>query len=405
MRVQTVGASDGETAPVLRDEETPGPALALALIADAVHRGATDIHIDPCQSYDLIRFRIDGALANAVSMPPAAGHRVINQFRVLCGVDPTDLEVQDGSWAGEVEDREMHLRATFVPTVFGEKMAARIVDRSLSNLHLYDLGLSDASIEIIDRHIHSLSGLIVVTGPTGAGKSVTLLSILNEIDLETHSVVTLEDPVEYQNPVFTQIAVSETSGINFENGIGTLLRLDPDYLLIGETRDAQTARAVLRAANSGRAVLTSCHAEDVEGAIESLRSWSLDNREIASALRLVIAQRLVRTLCPDCASDEKPSETDQRWAQACRVELPNRVPRAVGCDSCYGLGYRGRTGLFQVWELSESEIDQIGSGIQGRALRASRREAGIPSMAQIAVERVKEGLTTVAELRRASLPC
>ncbi|MEX0825082.1 MAG: ATPase, T2SS/T4P/T4SS family, partial [Pirellulaceae bacterium] len=405
MHILTEGASDGTAAAGLAKEETAGPALALALMSDAVQRGATDVHIDPCDEYDLVRFRIDGTLANAVSMPPAAGRRLINQFRVLCKVDPTDLEVQDGNWAGDLAGREMHIRATFVPTVYGEKMAARILDRSLSHMHLNEIGLSDDAIEIIDRHIHSLSGLIMATGPTGSGKTVTLFSMLNEIDLETHSVVTLEDPVEYQNPVFTQIAVSESTGINFENGIGTLLRLDPDYLLIGETRDPRTAKAMVRAAGSGRAVLTTAHAEDAEGVVDSLRSWSLENREIASALRLVIGQRLVRTLCPHCSIRGKPSDSDQRWARSCGVKLPARVPQAMGCDECYGLGYRGRTGLFQVWELSESEIDQIGSGVPARTIRASRHKAGIPTMAQIAMEKVQQEGTTVAELRRASLPC
>ncbi len=396
--------SEGGDAPEPAEGEEAGPLLARALLADACDHRATDIHIDPCENYALVRFRIDGALANTVAMPLNASRRLINQFRILCQVDPTELCVQDGSWSGTLHEREIHVRATFVPTVSGEKLAARVLDQSLSHLHLNELGLSAEAITTIDRHIHSPAGLVLVAGPTGTGKSVTLFSLLNEIDQETHSVVTLEDPVEYRNPTFTQVEVSESLGINFCNGIGTLLRLDPDYLLIGETRDPATAKAVLRAANSGRAVLTSIHAEDAEGAIGSLRNWSLDDREIASALRLVIAQRLVRQLCPLCAASGPPEEVDQRWAQSRQIELPAEVPVAGGCEECFGLGFRGRTGLFEVWELNEDQLEAIGSGAHVRELRSLRRRTGTPTMAQTAMEKVRAGVTTVGELRRAALP-
>ena len=314
-----------------------------ALLADAVNAGASDIHIDPRQTGVMLRIRIDGVLEDIHQIGTEAGQRLIRYFkansdmRTSARSEPDDAHFEFESDLGTVD-----VRVASAPCLNGEKMTLRLLPRSRIQLGLGELGLAEDDLERIHGWLDEVTGMFLVSGPTGSGKTSTLHAILRELLNTGSCLITIEDPAEYRVEGANQIEVDEESGLTFANGLRTALRLDPDQILLGEIRDEESARTALRAAGTGHTILSSIHGSSAAGVTTALRSFGLTDHEIAPALAFVISQRLVRKLCPDCKSETTPDAKDLRWLQRFGVQAPDSTWSATGCDHCRGSGYVGQ---------------------------------------------------------------
>lgn len=381
------------------EPESNAAELVDALLADAVRENVSDIHLDPQTDDVHLRFRIDGAIMDVASLDPDSGARVLNQLKTLTSVDPISLFAPEESrFTYRVGDKQINLRAVFAPSVTGEKMTLRLLDPRQLPHRMNELGLADAMRDDIEQWLNNVSGMFLVAGPTGAGKTTTLYALLNELRLHDRSIVTLEEPVEYQVDGITQLQVDYEHDLTFENGLKSMLRLDPDFLLLGEVRDAQSARAAAAAASSGHVLLTTLHSHDPVSAVTTLRNWGLAGHEITAALQVVVSQRLVRRVCQACRKEEEPTPRERRWLEAVGEQVPDRIWHAVGCDECRGIGFQGRIGVFEVWRLREEELDAIVADTPERALRELLQGRGHKSLLADGLEKARVGTTTVSEL-------
>lgn len=379
--------------------ESGVPSLALAVLADAIECRATDIHVDPDSRSYRLRFRIDGVLHTVATGEPDEGQRLINQFRVMSRVDPTETPIAEGRWTSEVKDRPIDVRTTFISTIAGDKMAARVLNHQDNEFQLSDLGLSQSQYQQVMDWLATHVGMTVVAGPTGSGKTALLYALVRQLNSPQANVMTLEDPVEVRIPHVTQIEVDEEKGLDFAAGVKSILRLDPDFVAIGETRDQATAEAAVTAANSGCGLLTSMHGDEPASVVTNLRYWELADAEIAAALRLVISGRLVRKLCDECSTHGNLSETDRRWLESHRREASQESPQPVGCKRCDQSGYVGRVGIYSVWYVNSEQTRKIRDGVDAAELSDPSQ-----SLIEVGLQKVRDGVTTIAELRRAGLP-
>lgn len=377
---------------------------AHALLEDALRARATDIHLDPHQEYLRLRLRIDGRVIEALRLEAGTGARLINQFKVLAGLNPVpSLAAAEGSFSwppGEEGDEETFLRVTAVSCVAGEKMAIRFLAPPETFRDTLSLGIGEQGARGMRRWMDATGGMLLVAGPTGSGKTTTLYTLLNQLRLEESHVVTLEDPVEYGIPGINQIQVDAASGLDFVTGTRSLLRLDPDYVLIGEIRDPDSARAALNVAGSGRSLMGTLHSRDAVGVVSTLRHLGLGDAEISANLGLVVAQRLVRRLCEHCRERGALPEREAEWLEVMGVALPEETWLPGGCDRCDGLGFRGRTGVFEVWQPTASDHGLILRHADETRLRRALMERGETLMLQDGLTKAERGVTTLREVLR-----
>ncbi|WP_302138839.1 GspE/PulE family protein [Halomonas alkalicola] len=377
---------------------------AHALLEDALRARATDIHLDPHQEYLRLRLRIDGRVIEALRLEAGTGARLINQFKVLAGLNPVpSLAAAEGSFSwppGEEGDEETFLRVTAVSCVAGEKMAIRFLAPPETFRDTLSLGIGEQGARGMRRWMDATGGMLLVAGPTGSGKTTTLYTLLNQLRLEESHVVTLEDPVEYGIPGINQIQVDAASGLDFVTGTRSLLRLDPDYVLIGEIRDPDSARAALNVAGSGRSLMGTLHSRDAVGVVSTLRHLGLGDAEISANLGLVVAQRLVRRLCEHCRERGALPEREAEWLEAMGVALPEETWLPGGCDRCDGLGFRGRTGVFEVWQPTASDHGLILRHADETRLRRALMERGETLMLQDGLTKAERGVTSLREVLR-----
>jgi type II secretory ATPase GspE/PulE/Tfp pilus assembly ATPase PilB-like protein len=377
-------------------------ALAGAMLEDAVRENASDIHLDPVEGGYQLRLRIDGALVDTVLLQPDQGLHVIRAFKAHADLDAAyTMKPQDGRAEFQVGDRVVAGRVATAPTVLGEKLALRLLPTELARLTLNQLGLSPKDYEQITRAMHDARGMILVSGPTGAGKTTTLYAFLNELKQTNRAIVTIEDPVEYVVEGVAQLQVNEKQGLTFAEGVKGLLRLDPDIIMMGEMRDAVSARAALDAADSGHVFLSTLHARDVAGTITALRNFGLADHEIAATLDLIVAQRLVRRLCPACRRQEPPTPTEVNWLKFYSQPVPKLTWHAVGCAQCGNSGYRGRIGIFEVYRLREEDADLVLQHADEHTLRRNIRRYGTLSLVEDDLAKVADGITSLGELQAA----
>lgn len=382
------------------DDEADGPGLAMDLLADAVDCRTTDIHIDPCGDYYRIRFRIDGLLANVVAGEVAEGRRLINQFRVLSKVDPSQVDQTESRWSGEVNQRSLSIRCTAVSTILGDKLCVRLLGGEIPKPKLSALVTREEDLSEIQKWLDSPNGMVVVVGPTGSGKSTLMYGMAEELSSSATSVITLEDPVERDSSEMTQLRIgSGTSDLDLADAVQVSLRLDPDYLVLGEIRGENTAKASIRSTQSGRPLMTSMHGEDLASVINNFRTWNVDDREIAATLRLVVATRLVRRLCDQCKTTRALSDADRAWLSDRVDDNLNESVHPVGCNACNETGYRSRLGVHRIWRLTSEDLGQIREGVAAEAIAPRDNE-----FVSVGVQAVREGQTTVAELRRVAMP-
>lgn len=382
------------------DERAHTLGLATALLEDAVREKASDIHLDPMREGYAVRFRIDGVLVDSVILPADAGLRLLRAFKTHAELDPAfALRPQEGRAAIPVAEGEVSVRVSTGPGVCGEKLALRLLPHTLTRPPLDQLGLSTPDHERLLRALQDVRGMILISGPTGSGKTTTLYALVRELLRAGSSIVSIEDPVETVLEGVTQLQVNERQGLSYVEGVKGLLRLDPDVIVVGEMRDAASASAALHAADSGHVFLSTLHARDVAGTISVLRHFGLADHEIASTVDLLVAQRLVRRLCKACRRPESPTPDEAHWLRVRGHPIPDKTWRSVGCERCGGSGYSGRIGVFEIRRLTEEDADLITAHADEHTLRRHLRGQGTNSMLQDDLQKVAEGLTSIAEFQ------
>ena len=374
------------------------------LLRDAVRERATDIHLDPLRDGVHVRLRIDGKLLDTEVLGQDLGTRLVRHFKVISNLDTSHaFRIADSRITHSIEGRLIDLRLATAPTVAGEKLSIRLLDPERVQQRLDQLGLSEQQYEQIRSCMLNSRGLFLVAGPTGSGKTTTAYSILHELKQLDCGVVTVEDPVEYEIDGINQIQVDSRHGLTFADALRGVLRLDADYILLGEIRDADAATAAVETAGSGRVVMSTIHSPGAVGTITSLRNLGVTDSEIATSVRIIVAQRLVRRLCPLCRRLETPTEFDRHWLKASLGDVPPQVWNAPGCTSCRGLGYLGRIGLFGVWPLTDDDYVMIIDHAPERILRQHLASKGHHSVTRDALAKAQLGITSFAEVRASGL--
>ncbi len=396
--LESLGAGNEHGGP----EDTPG--AAHAVIRDAVRERATDVHLDPDSRGLNVRMRIDGVMRDAAVLPARQGHRLINQLKSLGGIDPVaQFDADEARFAFQREEGEVDVRLAVIPCLHGQKLTLRVLDPRQLAYGIDELGLCDRNLSRVQHWFTSLGGMFLVAGPVGSGKTTTLYALLHALKLEACSVSTLEDPVEYSVDGINQVQVDEEHDLTFARGIKALARHDSDVILVGELRDPSTAQAAYGAAALGRTILATLHSRDAAGAVTSLRYYGLSDRDIATTLSMVVAQRLVRKLCPHCRRETSPTDAQKRWFDVIQVALPDKSWEPVGCEHCRQSGYFGQTGVFEVWQLDEGDYHRLLNGATERDLRNSLASRSHKHFLADAMEKVEAGVTTLAEVQRLRL--
>lgn len=390
-------------------ESAPAAKIVQSLIRRAVREGASDIHVEPTEAETIVRFRIDGVLKKIINLPIEILPAVVSRIKILSGmkIDETRLP-QDGRFQTVIDQAEVDFRVSTFPTVNGEKVVARILDKSGGVLTLEQLGLRGRAFDIVESNIHKSHGMILVTGPTGSGKTTTLYAVITKIKNETVNIVTLEDPVEYRIATINQGQVNADIGFSFANGLRSILRQDPNVIMIGEIRDFETAEMAVHSALTGHIVLSTLHTNDAAGALPRLIDMKIEPFLINSSLNAVIAQRLCRKVCDNCREQYEPIEADlieinkEIEAMPQEEKRPDKITlfKGKGCDNCNGTGYKGRIGIFEVFELSNKIKELVGQRSSGTVLDEEARKEGMLTMRQDGVLKAIEGLTTLEEVYR-----
>jgi MSHA biogenesis protein MshE len=377
--------------------------LLQQLFEDAVRLGASDIHIEPDESVLRIRQRIDGMLHENVMRERRIAPALVLRLKLMASLDISERRLpQDGRFNVRVGERSIDVRMSSMPIQHGESVVMRLLDHSADQRSLSDLGLPPPLLERLRVLIHRPHGLVVVTGPTGSGKTTTLYAALREIDRPQTKIITVEDPVEYRLPRINQVQVNPKIELSFARVLRSALRHDPDIVMVGEMRDSETAEIALRAAMTGHLVLSTLHTNDAPSAPVRLADMGVEGFLIASALRAVVAQRLVRRCCALCAEPAPPAARELGWLRMLRPELDPRAGfrRGRGCDECQGTGYRGRRGVYELLELPDAACDALRRGDALEYASAAQQARGYRPLVQEALDLALAGETSIDEVFR-----
>ncbi len=386
------------------DEDTvevalEGVQLTEYLLADALAIGVTDIHIDPRDNGAMVRLRLDGVLKDAVLLDTQLALILGNQVKILAELNPLPaFGAADGHFFMVVSDISLNVRVTVAPVMRGDKLSMRLLVQPEESYDLTALGMHEEDLQRVERCRRGRTGILAVAGPIGSGKTTTLYGLIRELDVATGNIVSIEDPVETELEGVNQIQVDEKQSLTFPEGLKAMLRLDPDFLVLGEVREPESARLAVDAVISGRRLLCTIHSRDAVAAVTTLRNFGLSSREIATHLILVISQRLVRKLCKQCARREVPTHDEQQWYEWVGAEAPSEVSHAVGCDACHHSGYHGRQGIFELWVLSLEDVGAILDGADERELRRRLKGRGHRFLLTEGLQRIADGVTTVDEI-------
>ncbi len=382
-------------------EGPPAEALTLLRLTLLVcfRTGASDVHLEPLADGWTLRVRVDGQMTELAHLTKPAGTKLSALIKVLGDIDISkNKEVQEGSFACRVPDRRVDYRLSFTPGLYGQKLVVRVLDAANAPQYLWDLGLGEDEFELLDRTTRRSEGMLLVCGPTGSGKSSTLYSVLRSIDSKERNVVTIEDPVEIRLDGITQQPVNEQQGNTFAALLRSVLRQDPDVVLVGEIRDNETAVAASQAAMTGHLVLSTVHSRDSVGAVFRLIDLGCEPYQIASGLSAVVAQRLVRRLCPHCRRPRPMTNGEKSLITDAGLEPTNdTLYDAGGCSKCLGTGYLGRKAVFEVLRVTEAVRDGILSGADASKLYATLRGTGYRRLREVALELALQGETTFDE--------
>ena len=383
-------------------DEAPVIRLVNLIFFQAVKERASDIHIEPFQKELKVRYRIDGILYNRLSPPKRYQPAMVSRLKVMAKLDIAEKRLpQDGRIPIKVADKDIDIRVSIIPTSFGERVVLRLLDKSSVHLGLEEIGLFPEHLKTLEELIRRPNGILFVTGPTGSGKTTTLYAALSRINSPDKNIVTIEDPVEYQLFGIAQIQVNPKIGLTFANGLRSILRHDPDVILVGEVRDVETAEIAIQAAMTGHLVFSTLHTNDAASAVTRLLDMGIEPFRIASVVRAIVAQRLVRVLCPECRQAYEPEPEALRDAGIDPARIQGRaVYRGMGCSACAGTGYRGRTGIYETLSVSEPIRQLIMRKADSTTIAQKALEEGMKALRDDGAEKVLAGITTLEELIR-----
>jgi len=383
-------------------DEAPVIRLANLMLFQAVKERASDIHIEPYQKELKVRYRIDGVLYNRFDPPKRYQSAIISRLKVMAKLDIAEKRLpQDGRIPIKIADKEFDIRVSIVPTSFGERVVLRLLDKSSVLLGLEEIGLSPAQLRTLEDLIHRSNGILFVTGPTGSGKTTTLYAALSRINSPDKNIITIEDPVEYQLAGIGQIQVNPKIGLTFAHGLRSILRHDPDVILVGEVRDVETAEIAIQAALTGHLVFSTLHTNDSASAATRLVDMEIEPFLVASVIRAIVAQRLIRVICPQCKEGYIPDPDALRLAGISPSELPEgRLYRGKGCPHCAETGYRGRTGVYEMLIVSEAIRHLIVNKADSPTIFRKALEEGMQPLRADGTRKVIAGMTTLEELMR-----
>ena len=391
----------------LLDVANKAPIIKLVnmVLFQALKMRASDVHFQCFEDRLQIRYRIDGVLYDMENVPKKVQDAVISRIKVMGKMDIAERRIpQDGRASIKIGDSEVDVRISSVPTNHGERMVLRLLDKTTNVYNLEEIGLAPEHYETLKRISQLSHGIIFVTGPTGSGKTTTLYSTLSEIDSTEKNVITIEDPIEYHLGGISQIQVSDKKGLTFAAGLRSLLRQDPDVMMIGEVRDEETARIAIQAALTGHLVFSTLHTNDSAGAISRMLDIGIEPYLVASSLIAVIAQRLVRLICPECRTEYPPTQDDLKLMREVKIapaDLPNgHLFKGNGCDNCFNTGYTGRTAIYEVMMVTESIRNLIVDRASASVIKRAAMEEGLITLRADGLRKVRTGQTTIQEILR-----
>jgi len=402
---------------VFQASNQSGPVTKLLhlIISHAIHEAASDIHIEPTTKEIVVRLRIDGVLHKVMSLPKSTMNSLITSIKILARLDIAEKRIPlDGGFQARVEDRIFDIRVSTFPIIEGEKVAIRLLDKKELSFSLAELGMSKHVLTGFEQMIRQNYGIILVTGPTGSGKTTTLYTALNEIKSIEKNIVTIEDPVEYHLDLINQSQVNSKAGLTFTKGLRSFLRQDPDIILLGEIRDKETAEIAFQAAMTGHLVFTTLHTNDASSAVTRLIDMGIPSYLISSSVIGVLSQRLIRKSCTRCQQEYQPDKSSLKWmkniiknSQTLQKILGAKglenitFHQGVGCDACKNTRYKGRVGVFELLSFSDNIRNMVHQpGVTSNEVRTKAMEDGMISFAEDAIEKVLAGVTTAEEIVR-----
>lgn len=383
-------------------DNAPIVSIVNSLLDQAVHDMASDIHVEPAEDKVRVRFRVDGLLREVVSFPRSTQAAILSRIKIMAEMDIAEKRLpQDGRIKMMKNGREIDVRVSTLPTILGEKVVMRILDKEAVNIKLSELGFSEKNMEMYKKMISNSYGLVLATGPTGSGKSTLLYTTLMELNTVAKNIITVEDPVEYRIPGVNQVSVNNKVGLTFANGLRTILRQDPNIIMVGEVRDIETAEITVNAALTGHLVLSTLHTNDAPGAITRLLDMGIEPFLIVSSVRGVVAQRLVRRICPDCKIQYTPRpDSDERILLGVGSEEPLTLYKGEGCAQCNFTGYKGRLAIQEVMPILPEMKKLIMQHAPDQDIFAVAKKQGTVTLRDDGIAKVLKGLTTMEELVR-----
>jgi general secretion pathway protein E len=392
-------AADLEDTGDLLDSEDDAPIIRLlnAILAESLKENASDIHIEPYEKESLVRFRLDGVLSTVLSPSAQITPLLISRIKVMSKLDIAEKRLpQDGRMSVKLGGRSIDLRISTMPSSHGERVVMRLLDKDAGKLQVDDLGMPSATSAQLDDLIRRPHGIILVTGPTGSGKTTTLYAALQQMDRQGRNIMTVEDPVEYDLPGISQTQINLRAGMTFARGLKAILRQDPDVILIGEIRDGETAEIATQSSLTGHLVLSTLHTNTAAGAITRLQDLGVDSFLLASTIRGILSQRLLRKLCHHCRQPVEPNEFNR---DLLKLEVSHKIYEAAGCEKCNSTGYAGRQALFELVSV-DAQLQTLIHENAGEIELESKIREHVPSIREAGFSLVRDGMTTIEEVLR-----
>ncbi len=410
---QAISDLDGDSLTVLAEElaepedlldasdEAPMIRLVNSILFQAVQQRASDIHFEPFEREVMIRYRIDGVLYNVLTPPKRLQSALLSRVKIMAGMDIAEKRLpQDGRIGLKIGGREIDIRVSDVPTAHGERLVLRLLDKSSVMLNLEDIGLEREGLSTLERLLRLSHGILLVTGPTGSGKTTTLYAGLNRVNSIEKNIITIEDPIEYQLKGVGQIQVNPKIELTFASGLRSILRQDPDIIMVGEIRDTETAEISIQASLTGHLVLSTLHTNDSAGAITRLLDMGVEPFLVSSSVIAIVAQRLVRLVCPECRVSYRPTAEELKKLGIKEEGDAYLFYRGQGCSHCMKTGYRGRSGLYEILLLDDEIRNMVLSKVDSGRIKTLAISKGMMTLREDGARRVVAGLTTTEEVLR-----